>query len=126
MDIVAVNAGTVTDLFVHEGASVKKDGTAAHRSLSKSKPGLVKPVKSIAQQLELQHGMLLKERQNLNVLSVEAQKGLQDKKRLLEQQLKSLADITNSRVQQMRLSADKVNKLKMMRGERRLCLKQSG
>ena len=26
MDIVAVNAGTVTDLFVHEGASVKKDG----------------------------------------------------------------------------------------------------
>ena len=78
---------------------------------------MVKPVKSIAQQLELQHGMLLKERQNLNVLSVEARKGLQDKKRLLEQQLKSLADISNSRVQQMRLSADKVNKLKMMRGE---------
>lgn len=116
MDIVAVNAGTVTDLFVHEGASVKKDGPLLTVS-SEVATRFGQTRESIAQQLELQHGMLLKERQNLNVLSVEARKGLQDKKRLLEQQLKSLADISNSRVQQMRLSADKVNKLKMMRGE---------
>ncbi|ELH8609766.1 HlyD family efflux transporter periplasmic adaptor subunit [Enterobacter asburiae] len=116
MDIVAMNTGTVTDLTIHEGDSVNQgDPLVTVSSEVATRMGQTR--ESIAKQLDLQLKVLQKERENLDALSVETRKGLQDKRSLLEQQIKSLADIRSSRVKQMRLTAEKVNKLKMMRGE---------
>lgn len=116
MDIVAVNAGTVTDLSIREGDSVAK-GAPLITISSEVATRFGQTRETIAEQQDLQQAVLLKERQNLKVLSEETRKGLQDKKRLLEQQLKSLADISGSRIQQMNLAAEKVKKLRMMRAE---------
>lgn len=116
MDIVAVNAGTITELAIREGDSVEKGAPLVTISSEvATKYGQTR--ETIAEQLELQHGVLVRERANLTVLSEETRKGLQDKKRLLEQQISSLSDIYASRVQQMNLAAEKLNKYKMMRKE---------
>lgn len=116
MDIVAVNAGTITDLAIREGDSVEKGAPLVTIS-SEVSTRYGQTRETIAEQLDLQHGVLVRERANLTVLSEETRKGLQDKKRLLEQQLASLGDIYASRVQQMNLAAEKLNKYKMMRKE---------
>ncbi len=116
MDIVAVNAGTITDLAIREGDSVEKDAPLVTIS-SEVSTRYGQTRETIAEQLDLQHGVLVRERANLTVLSEETRKGLQEKKRLLEQQLASLSDIYASRVQQMNLAAEKLNKYKMMRKE---------
>lgn len=113
MDIVAMNTGTITDLTIQEGDSVNKGAPLVTIS-SEVATRMGQTRESIAQQLELQLKVLQKERENLDALSVETRKGLLDKRSLLEQQLKSLADISSSRVKQMRLTAEKVDKLKMM------------
>lgn len=116
MDIVAVNAGTITELAIREGDSVEKGAPLVTISSEvATKYGQTR--ETIAEQLELQHGVLVRERANLTVLSEETRKGLENKKRLLEQQLSSLGDIYASRVQQMNLAAEKLNKYKMMRKE---------
>lgn len=116
MDIVAVNAGTITDLAIREGDSVEKGAPLVTISSEvATKYGQTR--ETIAEQLELQHGVLVRERANLTVLSEETRKGLEDKKRLLEQQIGSLGDIYASRVQQMNLAAEKLNKYKIMRQE---------
>lgn len=116
MDIVAVNAGTITELAIREGDSVEKGAPLVTISSEvATKYGQTR--ETIAEQLELQHGVLVRERANLTVLSEETRKGLQDKKRMLEQQLASLGDIYASRVQQMNLAAEKLNKYKLMRKE---------
>ncbi len=116
MDIVAVNAGTITELAIREGDSVEKGAPLVTIS-SEVSTRYGQTRETIAEQLDLQHGVLVRERANLTVLSEETRKGLQDKKRLLEQQLASLGDIYTSRVQQMNLAAEKLNKYKMMRKE---------
>lgn len=116
MDIVAMSTGTVTDLTIREGDSVDK-GAPLMTVSSEVATSMGQTRESIAQQLDLQLKVLKKERENLDALSVETRKGQLDKRSLLEQQIKSLADISSSRVKQMRLTAEKVGKLKMMRGE---------
>ncbi|MBK4715102.1 MULTISPECIES: HlyD family secretion protein [Tenebrionibacter/Tenebrionicola group] len=116
MDIVAINPGTVTELSINEGDSVEKGAPLITISSEvATKYGQTR--ETIAEQLELQHDMLIKERANLYILSEETRKGLEDKKRLLEQQLRRLSDIYASRMQQTKLAAEKVNKYKMMRKE---------
>ncbi len=86
MDIVAVTAGTVVDLPIREGDSVKKGAALATVSSEiATKYGQTR--ESIAGQLSLQNDALNQERKNLDTLSAETRRGYENQQRLLEQQL---------------------------------------
>lgn len=116
MDIVAVTAGTVVDLPIREGDSVKKGAALATVSSEiATKYGQTR--ESIAGQLSLQNDALNQERKNLDTLSAETRRGYENQRRLLEQQLKKLNVIYASRVQQTRLADAQLKKMQMMRDE---------
>jgi membrane fusion protein len=116
MDIVAVSSGTVTELPVHQGLSVKKGSSLVTLSSEiATKYGQTR--ESIAEQLTLQNEALEQERKNLDKLSSETIKGYESQKILLVQQIKELDGIYASRLQQVRLANTQLKKLMLMRDE---------
>ncbi|CBG87153.1 HlyD family secretion protein [Citrobacter rodentium] len=116
IDIVAVSAGTIVELPIQEGQSVKKGSTIATLS-SEISTRYGQTRESIARQLSLQNDALEQELKNLDILSAETLRGDENQKNFLEQQLKKLEGIYASRLRQVRLAEGQLKKLKLMRDE---------
>ncbi|AXF77993.1 HlyD family secretion protein [Erwinia tracheiphila] len=114
MNIMAVNSGTVTDINMVEGQSVKKGDILATVS-SEITTQLGSTRVMIAEQLEQQLTGLMRERKNLDTLNLETIRGLEEKKTLLLQQIDQLKRMKSQRTLQINLARGQVKKLQLMR-----------
>lgn len=117
MTITAMTTGTVTDLPVREGDSLKKGDRIATVSSEISTGRYGQTREAIARQLEIQSQGLNNQLSNLEQRNVETLKALQESSSLLAQQTAELDTIYRQRMQQITLSQKQVDKMTAMRAE---------
>lgn len=114
MNIAAITTGTVVDITVEEGQSVKK-GEAIATISSEVYTALGLTREKVAQQLDIQRARLKADLDNQEKLFAEEMKGLKERERLLSAQLAQLGLQQQQRSRQARLARAQQEKITLMR-----------